>query len=240
MPDELQSRDIAPRRRGVRARLVALAIAAGLRLSFVTWRKRTLGLDRLDRMLAAHEPLIAAFWHGRIAALFPWLAGRQAVIFTSVSRRGDVIAEACQRFGYECVQIPDHGRTHSLAIMKETLARQPVCGVAVDGPLGPYHSVKHGAVELASELGFRIVPISVDADRKWVAKRRWDRHEIPLPFARVVLVAGEPLTVPPRLDADGVVRWSERLRAALIEGDRESTALVRRSATAVELGSGVL
>jgi len=178
-------------------------------------------------MLEDREPLIAAFWHGRIAALYPWLAGRHAVIFTSASRRGDVIAEACRRFGYDCVQIPDHGRTRSLTIMKEALTRHPVCGVAVDGPLGPYHAVKRGAVELASELGFKIVPVSVAASRKWIVRRRWDRHEVPWPFARVALVVGDPLVVPSALDSDGIARWSERLRSALEAGDHESAALVK-------------
>ncbi len=227
------------RRRSPRAKLVAFLIATGLRFSFATWRKRSSGLERVDRMLEAREPLIAAFWHGRIAALFPWLAGRHAVIFTSVSRRGDVIAAACERFGYECVQIPDHGRTHSLAIMKAALERHPVCGVAVDGPQGPYHAVKRGAVELASELGFKIVPICVAANRKWIARRRWDQHEVPWPFARVALVAGEPMSVPRGLAADGIFEWSERLRRALVAGDRESVALVGGQAGAGGLDSSL-
>lgn len=227
---ESEQRDATRKKRerpsGARATLLAFLIAMGLRVSFATWRKKACGLDRLDRMLEAREPLIAAFWHGRIAALYPWLAGRHAVIFTSASRRGDVIAEACRRFGYDCVQIPDHGRTHSLTIMKEALRRHPVCGVAVDGPLGPYHAVKRGAVELASELGFKVVPVSVAANRKWIARRRWDRHEVPWPFTRVALVVGDPLIVPPALDSEGIAQWSERLRAALAAGDRESAAMV--------------
>lgn len=214
------------RKHGVRATVLAFLIASGLRGLFITWRREARGLDRLDRMLGAREPLIAAFWHGRIAALFPWLAGRQAVIFTSASRRGDVIAGACQRFGYACVQIPDHGRTRSLAIMKDALEHHPVCGVAVDGPMGPYHVVKRGAVELASELGFKIVPISVAADHGWTARRRWDRHEVPMPFSHVALVVGPALAVPSGLDADGIESWSDRLRRALLAGDRDCAEMV--------------
>ncbi|HKI87001.1 MAG TPA: DUF374 domain-containing protein [Thermoanaerobaculia bacterium] len=221
-----EARREAKRKQGTRAKLLAFLIAIGLRALFLTWRKEARGLDRLDRMLGAREPIIAAFWHGRIAALFPWLAGRHAVIFTSVSKRGDVIAGACRRFGYACVQIPDHGRTRSLTIMKEALARYPVCGVAVDGPLGPYHAVKRGAVELASELGFKIVPISVAANHKWMARRRWDRNEVPMPFAHVALVVGSALSVPAGLAADGVESWSDRLRRALLAGDRECVEMV--------------
>ena len=81
-------------------------------------------------------------------------------------------------------------------IMRRALERRPNGGIAVDGPLGPYHKVKRGAVKLAAELGYVVVPASATARRKRTIKHRWDRMEIPALFTRIGLAIGEPKKIP--------------------------------------------
>lgn len=199
------------------ARLLGWLLATALRLQALTWRKRTAGLERIDALLAARRGFIAVFWHGKYLPLFALLRGRVpgARIFTSRSFRGAVIAEVSRRFGYRAVAIPARGGTASLALMREALAGAPAGAIAVDGPLGPYHAVKRGAIELASELGLALLPVAVAARRKRIATARWDRMEFPRLFSRVHLAAGEPIAVPPGLDEAGVERWSARVHDAL-------------------------
>lgn len=212
----------------LQARLLSFLWAWALRIQAATWRKEVEGLDRLDALLARSVPVIVAFWHGRYTPLFALLRGRDAVIFTSLSFRGSVISGICRRFGYRPVQIPDHGREAALETMRQTLRAGGTCGIAVDGPLGPYHRVKRGGIQLASELGFRILPITFAARRSRVDGGRWDRMEVPRPFTRVVFLCGEPLEVPPGLDAGGLRVWQERLRGILEELDRRAAERVRR------------
>jgi len=215
-------------RSSLRARLLGWLWATALRLQALTWRKRLTGLEHIDAMLAARRGFIAVFWHGKYVPLFALLRGRApgARIFTSRSFRGAVIGEVSRRFGFRAVEIPDRGGDVSLALMREALAGAPAGAVAVDGPLGPYHSVKRGAIELASELGFALLPISVAARRKRVAAARWDRMEFPRPFSAVHLEAGEPIAVPPGLDEAGVEDWSRRVRDALDAIDARLAATV--------------
>ncbi len=176
-----------------------------------TWRVRIEGRENLNRLYAADTRLLLCFWHGKYVPIFPLLEGYKACIISSRSERGDIIAEICRNFGYQSVQIPDHGRHESLSIMTKSLSEISMGGTAVDGPLGPRHRVKSGVIRVASALGFALVPISVASRRKIVFEKRWDRMEIPLPFTTVCLVIGDPIKVPPELHAGQVRDMTDNL-----------------------------
>jgi hypothetical protein len=89
--------------------------------------------------------------------------------------------------------------------------------------------VKRGAIQLASELGHLIVPISVASRRKHVLRHRWDRLEIPMMFTRVSVAVGEPMRIPPGLSWEEVGCWRSRLHDVLEAVDREAEDRVRRS-----------
>jgi hypothetical protein len=56
-------------------------------------------------------------------------------------------------------------------------------------------------VALASVCGVPIIPVALAA-RPSVANRNWDGTRVPLPFAEIHCVFGEPLAVPRDLDPD--------------------------------------
>lgn len=212
-----------------RLKLFGLLRVWALRVSCATWRKRSEGLDALDRMIASDAAPIVVFWHAKYVALLPLLAGRNACVFTSLSARGDAIADLLLRFGYRPVQLPDFGGDASLALMHESLADGLGAAIAVDGPLGPRHIVHRGAVQLAASLGRPIVPISLAVCPKRVLAARWDRLELPRLFARVQLLVGEPIAVPPNLAAADVERWSAFVHDALecLDAETEAKLLTR-------------
>ena len=209
-----------------RARVLGFFWAWLLRLQFATWRKRCDGMQRLDQILGEGRRVMFSFWHGKYVPLFALLRGHQACVFTSESARGDVIVDICRRFGYHCVQIPDSGRGYSLNLMRQALANHQNGGIAVDGPLGPYHRVKKGAVKLASEMGCVIVPASVYARHKRVLKHRWDRMELPRLFTRVGFAIGEPIIVPSQLGAEDLRRYTETVHESLEALERQAAELV--------------
>lgn len=212
---------------GLRPRALGTIWATLLRIQCATWRLHIEGLEAFDADLERRRGVIAAFWHGTYIPLFALLRDRDAVVFTSLSRRGAVISEICRRFGYQTVELPDHGGDASIETMREALSRPDgfrAAGLAVDGPLGPHHEVKRGAIQLASALGWRIYPMSIASSRKRVFPERWDRREVPKAFSRVAMVVGEPLE-PPKFLADSKA-WQTRLAEALVAGDRRAAGLV--------------
>lgn len=190
-----------------RARLVGFIWAVVLRAFCATWKKRYQGFEPIDEARRQRKKMMLCFWHGKYLSIFAlcrWLwiqeRGETACVFTSRSARGQVISEICRHFGLDCIQIPDRGRKLSYQLMRDALATHTAGVIAVDGPLGPYHQVKQGAIRLASELGYYLVPASVSVKRKKVSEDRWDRMEFPLPFTPIGLAMGEPIEVPPDLD----------------------------------------
>lgn len=68
-------------------------------------------------------------------------------------------------------------------------------GIIPDGPRGPRYVVQRGIVTLAKLSGAPIVPMTFSASRRRHL-RSWDQFLIPHPFARAVVIFGEPLSVP--------------------------------------------
>jgi lysophospholipid acyltransferase (LPLAT)-like uncharacterized protein len=196
--------------------------AMALRMICATWRKHVSGLDALDLRLANKESLILVFWHGKYFTLLPLLRNRQACVFTSLSSRGDVILDILNRFGFIGVQLPNNGHENSLDMMRWALSDGKAAAIAVDGPLGPFHVVHRGAIQLASELGHRLVPASVASSPKRIISSRWDKFEMPRLFARVYLVIGEPITIPPDLDRQAVQWWAQLLHEKLESVDLQA------------------
>jgi hypothetical protein len=64
-----------------------------------------------------------------------------------------------------------------------------------DGPTGPRHEFKWGALATAQLTGLPVVPIGVGADRAWYLKS-WDRFMIPKPFSSLRIRYGAPRWVP--------------------------------------------
>jgi lysophospholipid acyltransferase (LPLAT)-like uncharacterized protein len=184
------------------------------------------GRDEFHRLVENGDRYILCFWHGKYVPILPILRGIDGCVITSATRNGDIIAQILSDFGFSCTQIPDRGGHSSLRRMEAALSEVRVAGIAVDGPLGPYHQVKQGVIRLASRLGYHLLPVSVDAHRKCVLKKRWDQMEIPFPFTRVCLVMGDPIEVPASLGSEGMAAFSLKLRHALDSMDKRAAGLV--------------
>lgn len=210
-------------------KLKGLLFAWVLRLERLTWRVHIKGREHLDRLYSSKKRFLLCFWHGKYTPIFPLLEGYEVCVISSRSERGSVIAEICRNFGYRSAQIPDQPGREVLPLLEKVLSAARGGGIAVDGPLGPRHRVKTGVIRMASALGFALVPVSVDSRRKMVWNKRWDRMEIPLPFATVGLVLGEPIQVPPGLQKEQIRDWANHLSEVLTKLDQEAEDRVRKA-----------
>lgn len=178
-----------------------------LKLLKISWRADSRQFTKVDQQVAAGVPVIAVFWHGSYLPLFAMASGRSIIVFTSQSFRGKVIAYICEAFGYTPSFLPPgrRGYHHMRAFLSEHSrgnAEPAIVGLAVDGPLGPRHKVKLGALHMATRMGAVLMPIRVTSRPNWTIGGRWDRFKIPLPLAQVKLHVGEPITLPPTFGSD--------------------------------------
>lgn len=167
-------------------------------ISFVykTSKLDYIGFDRIESL--AREGVVFAFWHGDSFSLYPALNGRNLLVITTKDRRGDFIAETCQKFGYGNYRMPDTSNskgTYVLGLVRRMSGDNSDLAISLDGPLGPYHVPKIFPFAIAYLLKRSIIPISVTIGRKVVLKNRWDNFKIPLPYNKITVTFHDNVTL---------------------------------------------
>jgi lysophospholipid acyltransferase (LPLAT)-like uncharacterized protein len=194
-----------------------LLIALYIRLMFATSRWQSVGGEAMRAMVAAKQPFIGVFWHGRMLAM-ALIRGlpRPVHVLISHHRDGEVIARAMGHFGHRTVRGSsaskdrDKGGLEALrALLRLIKAGEYVC-VTPDGPRGPRMRAQPGVVRLAKLARVPIVPAAFACSRRRVMNT-WDRFVVGLPFSRGVFIFGEP--IPVAADADD--QALERARVAV-------------------------
>jgi len=148
----------------------------------------------------------------------------------SKSLDGDAMARIEERLGFEVVR----GSTgtdglQALIDMIRCMKGDPGLGacLAIDGSRGPRDVVQGGVIALAQRVGGVVLPVTAAAHPAWVHRRGWDHALVPLPFARVVIVVGEPLDVPPRLKPDELAALCRELEGRLGRARTEAEERLR-------------
>lgn len=184
-----------------------------------TWDTRVEGLDYLRAARRAGSGLLLGTWHGNLSGFVHTLRDKEIVALVSPVYEGELIAQWLSAMGYELIRgSSNHQSAEGLRSSIRVLRDGKALGTVVDGPEGPEKIVKQGVIAMAQLSGLPILP-GLAAGRRSVRFPTWDRHELPLPFTRVLFRFGEPLYVPRDLDRDGVEEYRARLERRLIELD---------------------
>jgi len=202
-----------------------------VRLVSATSRWTVLHWDRLDQAVADGKYIIWAAWNGvHMAGLCFYhkrLRSYGAVSFVTADIRGQTLVPYLRKLGMETIDMPlapNHkGRRRALFAMRDKIQAGRHCVIAVDGGgHGPARVAKPGALVLAQVSDAVLFPMGVAARPAFHLKKRWDNHLIPLPFGHIVVVAGEPMQVPPdlkRIPRELCLELQERINAAMAEAE---------------------
>ncbi|MFK7742772.1 MAG: lysophospholipid acyltransferase family protein [Planctomycetota bacterium] len=226
-----------PARRFVLRRMLPPVGLGGIRFLGWSWRYRVLHRERLDALQEAKRTTIAAFYHGRTFPLLGFMSrpgnGRWMVM-CSKSLDGDAMAKIEAGLGFEVVR--GSSGTDGLQAIIDMIRRaksDPGLGscLAVDGSRGPRGKVQGGVIALAQRTGGVVLPVTAAAKPAMVMKRTWDHTMLPAPFAKVAVVIGEPMEVPPRLSTEQMTELCEQLERRMEALQREADAQVGRAAS---------
>jgi lysophospholipid acyltransferase (LPLAT)-like uncharacterized protein len=147
------------------------------------------------RLFAEGKNVIYAFWHDGVFLLPFTHRNSEAVIMVSESRDGEIAAGVLRRFGFTVVRGSSKRKGQRALIGLVSCVRQGrSVAIVVDGPRGPRHEAKKGAIFLAGKLQKPIIPVSTWSKRCWTL-RTWDRFVIPVPFTEGVVQYGQPIVV---------------------------------------------
>ena len=181
----------------------APVLARGLVQAYLRTCPVELAIDpEAKEIIFARQPVLYTAWHCHL--LFPLFYSRHyadqlppVVLMASPSRDGEFIAEVARGLGFTvCLGSRRKGGVQALKQLADYYRRGYSCGLIADGSRGPARVVQNGPLYLARITGAPIVPLSVAASRRKVFQT-WDRFVLPLPFSRMALLVGQPLTVPP-------------------------------------------
>lgn len=180
--------------RQVRPYILALPVYTLVRLIGLTLRIQVEGYDRYR---GADGGRIFAGWHGKtlLAALF--FRGQGLWTIVSRSRDGEMQNRIFRRFGFETIRgSSGRGGVQAAREAIQVLRQGKAMAFTPDGPRGPSGVVQAGIVLMAQKSGAELVPVGVSCSRRWLAPT-WDRYMVPKPFARGLMIFGEPITVKP-------------------------------------------
>ena len=171
--------------------LVGRLIGVLVRCWAGTWRTEC----RVAPELVVDAQHVFAFWHGQQMPLLAVPRRRPTAVLVSHSRDGALQAGGLGSLGLWVLRgSPSCGGAEGLRRMLGALREGMDAAFAVDGPRGPRYRAKAGAGWVAARSGALLVPVGVAASRRIVLRRSWDRFEIPLPFARVCVFLGAPVS----------------------------------------------
>jgi lysophospholipid acyltransferase (LPLAT)-like uncharacterized protein len=173
-------------------RLLGFFLGCLVRVLSFTWRVTFVVPEGL---FARQEPLVFAFWHGKQLALQAVRLRRPALAMVSHSKDGRIQASALGLLGFRVIRGSSSrgGATGAKRMLRELEAGALDAVFAVDGPRGPRERAKPGAAHVASASHGILCPVGSASSARIVLRRAWDNFELPLPFARVAVVVGEPV-----------------------------------------------
>lgn len=173
--------------------LLAFFVTCLYRLWCGSLRYTVIGREAPDAHVKAGKPLVYCLWHDEMFALMPLRKDWPIITIVSQSKDGELLAGVLKELGLEVARgSSSRGGLRALLQMAKRIRSGQVHGcITVDGPRGPRHEVKEGAIFLAKTTPARIVPIRIVYN---TAKRfaSWDKFQLPMPFSRVYAVFGEP------------------------------------------------
>lgn len=164
------------------------------------------------------KPCIYAMWHHDQFCIYGVEDKAHTSILISNSADGDIVAYAVESLGFKTVRGSSgrQGAIESTLKMVELLENGESIALMVDGPRGPFHSVKNGVVRIAKMSGAPIVPVAWYCPQKnFIHLPSWDKMTTPIGEAKIINLYGDPIYVPKDITPEGEQEIRTQLKTAL-------------------------
>ncbi len=143
-------------------------------------------------------------WHQRLLNLFFLKYRRPVTIMISRSKDGDLVAAVSEKLGFGTVRgSSSRGGVTAMFQLIDKIKKNPetAAGMLGDGPRGPARRLKPGTLKIAQATGVPIIPFAYSAKRHKLFAS-WDRFMMPFPFSPLVVIFGDPITIPASAGSD--------------------------------------
>jgi lysophospholipid acyltransferase (LPLAT)-like uncharacterized protein len=194
-----------------------------IRLLGLTIRFSIRGTENIEKAVAAAGNYIFAFWHGRLFILTYVHRNEDVNVLVSTHQDGEYITQMITGLGLGTVRgSSTRGGARAVLGLLRAGEEKHVLAISPDGPRGPREQCQAGIAYVAKKTGLPVVPIGVSHKPSLVLSS-WDRFMIPLPFARCVVVYGEPAIYDQAMTEESVeearLDLENRIKAVTAEAD---------------------
>jgi lysophospholipid acyltransferase (LPLAT)-like uncharacterized protein len=202
--------------------VIAFALCASLRIQYRNEKG-------VQHAIAGKKNFIVAFWHGGM--LTGWFihrprGARRIAALVSRSKDGALLDATLKKWGYEMIRGSSHiGGKEAMQLMEEEIRTGASLCITPDGPTGPRHQMKMGAVRLAQKTGVPLFLAGIGIARKKTLGS-WDRFEIPMPWSRAAVVYSDPITVPDQYTGEGLDHFKSECERQLIALNAEAAQII--------------
>ncbi|HQF42295.1 MAG TPA: lysophospholipid acyltransferase family protein [Ignavibacteriaceae bacterium] len=171
----------------------------------------------IESLRKQQQNYVLAFWHDTM--LLPWFLHKNDgfAALTSKSKDGDLLAKQLKHWKYKVVRgSSSKGGDVALGIMVDHAKNGYSIAITPDGPRGPVHKFKAGAVITAKRTGVPVVLMGIGIKSKKELKS-WDKFQVPNPFTKVKVIYSEPVYVDGKLSYDATSKVIEECEKKLNE-----------------------
>ncbi|MGI9307698.1 MAG: lysophospholipid acyltransferase family protein [Gammaproteobacteria bacterium] len=202
--------------------ILVLLLRGVLRIFWSTCRvHKVIGAEHLQGLIDAEQPTLVVYWHQMHLFCSYYLLrqvrkGLRLGFLVSPSVTGEVPTAIARRWGAEVIRgSSTRSGGKALRDMYGFVAQQGISLVTTaDGPKGPLHKFKPGAILLSRMTKAPILPMAYATEhgKNWDS---WDEFIVPRPFSRIAVAIGEPVTVPADMSTDDIPRMQKELEATM-------------------------
>ena len=186
-------------------------------IGFLGWTTRfeMRGIEEWEEIERKGRTQIGAYWHDGIILVTYFWRHRKVAIITSQSFDGEYTARFIQKFGIGAVRgSSTRGGTAALVELIRLIKAGCRGAFTIDGPKGPPHVVKEGALLAAKKTGNPLFAFSITPRAFWTINS-WDKLKIPRPFTKALVIFSEPIYVSETADDAELAARRDELQAAL-------------------------
>ncbi len=208
-----------------------------MRLLGSTYRvQQVIGAERIEPFIASGKVCAPCYWHQHhvlgSTLVRNWIRrGFKACFLVSASVDGEVPERIARAWGAEVIR---GSANQSGALALRDMQRMMKNGYSIvttaDGPRGPQHEFKMGAILMARIAGVPVIPVACAAEKAWYLNR-WDKFMVPKPFSRVVMAIGAPIDIPSDIPLDKLEPQRVLVQEAVMSLMRESTQVLQTTGT---------
>jgi len=176
----------------------------------------------IDDLRKQKQNYVLAFWHNTM--LLSWFLHRNDgfAALTSKSKDGDLLAKQLKHWKYKVVRgSSSKGGDVALGIIVDLAKNGYSIAITPDGPRGPEHEFKAGAVITAKKSSVPVVLMGIGIKSKKKLKS-WDKFQIPNPLSNVKVIYYGPIYVDLNLSYDETSKVIEECEQKLNELQKEA------------------